>query len=261
MIITAQTERLLRGCWATLGLPLAEKPVEERAFGIVDPEALLVSTLLLPEAIDSRLSEDIGAWCRVFGRLIHYQRLNALIDRLPEASRVDALDTARRMGLPGGSSRLATALGTTPTTSSKRAETEARKGRIRAPEETAALSTFVNGRLFFGTGYRADLVSLTSIRRHVFGGPELARLLATTPSTVSRLLSDLVACGFLDRRGRRRVPGDDLPGLAVSADSPANIVAISDASRTHDMALARAIEGERDFEWDRLGETITSRGR
>ncbi|MCK9458075.1 MAG: helix-turn-helix domain-containing protein [Proteobacteria bacterium] len=261
MKIPAQAERLLRGCWATLGLPLSEKPAEEHDVGIVDPEALLVSTLLVPGAIDSRLSEDIGAWCRVFGRLIHYQRLNALMDRLPEPSRVGALETARRMGLPGGSSRLATALGTTPTTSSKRAEAEARNGRIRSPKETAALSTFVNGRLFFGTGYRADLVSLTSIRRHVFGGPELARLLVTTPSTVSRLLSDLVACGFLDRRGRRRAPGDELPGLAVSADSTANIVAISDAQQVRDKALARTIEGECDFEWDRLGETLTSRGR
>jgi len=261
MKASAKTERLLRGCWATLGLPLPEKPVEESAFGIVDPEALIVSTLLLPGAIDARMSESIGAWCRVFGRLIHYQRMSAIIGRIPEASSLAARETARRMGLPGGSSRLAAALGIPSTTGSKRAEIEARKGRIRSPGETAALSTFVRGRLLFGTGYRADLVSLTSIRRHVFGGPELARLLATSPSTVSRLLSDLVGCGFLDRRGRPRAPGDEFPGLAVSADSPANIVAISDAQQVRDKALARAIEGECDFEWDRLGETLVSSGR
>jgi len=187
--------------------------------------------------------------------------MSALIDRLPGPSRVAALETASWMDLQGGSGRLATALGIPPTTGSKRAEIEARKGRIRSPEETAALSAFVNGRLLFGTGYRADLVSLTSIRRHVFGGPELARLLATSPSTISRLSADLVGCGFLDRRGRRRPPGDEFPGLAVSADSPANIVAILDAQQVRDKTLSRTIEGECDFEWDRLGETLTSRGR
>jgi hypothetical protein len=261
MKVPAKTERLLRGCWATLGLPLPEKPVEERTFGIVDPEALLLSTLLLPQCIDARLSESVRAWCHVFGRLIHYQRLTALIDRLPETSRVVALDSARRMDLRGGSSRLAAVLGAPRAMISKRDEAEARKGRIRSPEETTALSAFVHGRLLFGTGYRADLVSLTSIRSHIFGGPELTRLLVTSPSTVSRLLSDLVGCGFLDRRGRPRALGDEFPGLAVSADSPANIVAISDAQQVRDKALARVIEGECDFEWDRLGETLTSPGR
>jgi hypothetical protein len=235
--------------------------MDEESSGIVDPEALLVATLLLPEAVDSRLGENVAVWCRVYERLIHYQRLEAIIGRLPAARRGDAVDVAKGAGLHLATRRLAAALrvGHPEKTGAERSGTRA--GRIRLPEGTAARSAFVANRLLFGTGYRADLVTLTSIRAHVFSGPELARLLATSASTVSRILADLRACGFLDRRGRRRAPGDELPGLAVSADSPVNIAAISDAHQVRDEALARTIERECDFEWDRLGETLTSRGR
>ena len=250
---------LLRRCWTTLGLPFADEPFDEHREGLVDPEALFVATLLVPGALDARLGENIREWCGVFERVLHYQRLKSLIERLPEVHRDDVLGDIKRAGLHFGPRRLQLSLGILKTRTAKQAEQPSRRGRIRPPENTAALSIFIRQRMLFGTGYRADLVSLTSIRRHVFGGSELARLLATSPSTVSRILTDLKACGFLDQRGRQRAPGVDSPQLIVSADSLANIACLLDASRIEDPALARAIEDECDFEWDRLGAALMGR--
>lgn len=247
---------LLRSAWATIGLPLSDPPLDERVAGLIDLEALLLSTLLIPKVMDARLAENLLPFTQVYERLIHYERLRALLLLFPLHHATNIRSGAATVGLDMGVKRLTSALGINPRVSSSPLQTSSRRGRIRKPEDTAQLSAFISARLLYGTGYRADIVALTSIRQHKWSGRELSRLLGTTPSTVSRILADLKACRFLDARGQQKPTSDEFAGLCISSDSLRNLVILIDASQMDDPLLARAIREDCDFEWDILGRTL-----
>lgn len=66
----------------------------------------------------------------------------------------------------------------------------------------------IRNRLQYGTGFRADIISLTSITGFGTKGNQLAKVLCTNDSTVSRILSDLRACRFLDQDNENTGPTD-----------------------------------------------------
>jgi hypothetical protein len=60
-------------------------------------------------------------------------------------------------------------------------------------------------------------------------GTQLAKLLCTNDSTISRILKDLRACRFLDHDNERIVPIESYPGMFISTQSVWNLCEVIDA--------------------------------
>ena len=70
--------------------------------------------------------------------------------------------------------------------------------KLNTIENVAQTSIMIRNRLQYGTGFRADIIALTHVKGFGMRGTQLAKVLCTNDSTVSRILGDLRACRFLD---------------------------------------------------------------
>ena len=238
-------------------MPFAGPPIQEKRHGIIDVEALIVVTLLHgPEA---RFETDVPAWLRTFEGLVNHQKLKSMIRRMPLKHR-EALQThvCRTTAFRGAPKAVHQALGIETSGATERIEEtfKSRQAKIAAPDQVASDSLMVFHRLLFGTGFRADVVALTQVKGLAGKGARLAELLCTHASTVSRILRDLRACGFLDGDNERTQAFEAFPGLFLSTRSLWNLCDILDAaqfrSRQHREATLKGL----DFKHDEVGRRL-----
>ncbi len=247
----------LERAWSTLGLPFAGPPIQEKRHGIIDVEALIAVTLLHgPEA---RFETDVPAWLRNFEGLFHHQKLKSMVRRMPIRHREALRDHARRSTtFRGAPKAVHQALGieTSGTTDRIEQALKPRQAKIAAPDQVARDSLMVFHRLLFGTGFRADVVALTQVKGLAGKGARLAELLCTHASTVSRILRDLRACGFLDGDNERTQAFEAFPGFFLSTRSLWNLCEILDAaqfrSRQHREETLKGL----DFKHDEMGRRL-----
>jgi hypothetical protein len=260
--VIAGASPLLGRAWATLGLPLAVKPIDERSDGLVDPEALLLATLALPEAVRTSLELDIAAWAARFEHLIGRARLGFLWSRLPDHRRAAVTASAGAGPLRCLPAALLEAIGAAESRDpGLAAAVAARRDRIAGPARVCASAIMLRNRLLFGPGARADIAAVAGALAGGSSGKLLARLAATSEATVSRIVRDLRACGYLDDF-RRSVFHEGIPnGLFVSADTPGNISEVVDASLFGDEALERDALSRLDTRYDGLLRGAMGSGR
>jgi DNA-binding IclR family transcriptional regulator len=70
-------------------------------------------------------------------------------------------------------------------------------------------------------------------------GTHLAKVLCTNDSTVSRILSDLKPCRFLDQDKERIGPVEPYPGMFISSQSLQNLCEMMDALKFSSQELKR----------------------
>ena len=102
-------------------------------------------------------------------------------------------------------------------------------GKEVADRGRSGMQPMIRNRLQYGTGFRADIIALTNIKGFGMKGTQLAKILCTNDSTVSRILSDLRACRFLDQENERIGPTDPYPGMFISSKSLWNLCEMVDA--------------------------------
>jgi len=78
--IRVAIEAHLEKGWATLGLPIQSEMVNESKEGILDPEALIVATVLF--ASDARLLKDVVVWITTHEGLLIHSKLAACVRSL-----------------------------------------------------------------------------------------------------------------------------------------------------------------------------------
>ena len=220
-------------------------------------EALIVVTLL--RGLDGRFETDVPAWLRTFGGLVNHQKLKSMIRCMAPNHRERLREHAKRSpAFQGAPKTVHQALGIEPAPPSERVETtlKDREGKLSTPDQVAGDALMVYHRLLFGTGFRADVVALTQVKGLAGKGARLAELLCTHDSTISRILRDLRACGFLDRDNERTLPFAALPGLFLSTRTVWNLCEVMDAEQFQSEQLRNATVESLDFKHDEMGRRL-----
>ena len=114
----------------------------------------------------------------------------------------------------------------------------------------------VGDRQSFGTGFRADVITLTHIKALNRKGTQLAKLLCTNNSTVSRILNDLRACQFLDHDNERMGHVESYPGMFISTQSLWNLCEMIDASKFSFEELKRGAFENLALKHDGFGKKV-----
>jgi DNA-binding IclR family transcriptional regulator len=117
----------------------------------------------------------------------------------------------------------------------------------------------IKNRLIYGTGFRADLITLTHIENMGMKGTELARLLYANTSTVSRILNDLKASRFLNQDAERVGSFESYPRMFVSVISVQNLCEMMDATRFSLRELKQRVLENLNFKHDGFGCKISEK--
>ena len=136
---------------------------------------------------------------------------------------------------------------------------QGRMGKINTIENVARDSLMIRNRLVYGTGFRADLITLTHVRNVGMKGTNLARLLCANNSTVSRILIDLKASRFLEKDGERAEPFDPYPGMYISVLSVWNLCELIDASQFSLEELKLGTLDALNFKQDGFGRKVAEK--
>jgi len=248
---------LVSSAWVTMGLPVDAPMVDEKKEGIIDVEALLIITFLLMER--DRMVTDVPAWIIRFGDLINHQKLKTLVKVTPGKYK-DAIAEKLVWGSFGAASSVfRKVFGIKEISQKELVDTiESRISRLNPPEHAAQSSIMLKNRLLYGTGFRADLITVTHIMNLRMSGKEFADLLSTNSSTVSRILSDLRACRFLDGNNERIQLKDPYPGMFLSTQSIWNLCEILDAEEFRSDELKKATYEGLNFKHDRFDKLVKS---
>ena len=246
---------LVKSAWVTMGLPFTAPMVDEKREGIIDVEALLIITFLLMER--DRMVTDVPAWIIRFGDLMNHQKLKTLVTLIPGKHK-HAISEKLAWGsfgvAPGAFRKL---FGIKEIAHKEILDSvESRISRLNSPAHAAQSSIMLRNRLLYGTGFRADLITVSHIMNLRMSGREFADLLSTNSSTVSRILSDLRACRFLDGNNERTNLKDPYPGMFLSAQSIWNLCEILDAEEFRSGELKRTTYNGLNFKHDRFGMQI-----
>ena len=126
--------------------------------------------------------------------------------------------------------------------------------KINRIENVAQASFMIRNRLQYGTGFRADIITLSDIKGFNMRGNQIAKLLCTNDSTVSRILNDLKASKFLSRDNKKIRPTDNYPGLFISSQTLWNICELIDAFQFSREELKQAALEGLDFKHDGFGK-------
>lgn len=246
---------LVKSAWVTMGLPFNAQMVDEKREGIIDVEALLIITFLLMER--DRMVTDVPAWIIRFGDLMNHQKLKTLVKVIPGKHK-HAISEKLAWGSFGATPSAFRKIFRIKEIAQKEIvdTIESRISRLNSPEHAAQSSIMLRNRLLYGTGFRADLITVTHIMNLRMSGKEFADLLSTNSSTVSRILSDLRACQFLNGNNERIDLKDPYPGMFLSTQSIWNLCEILDAEEFRSEELKRATYGGLNFKHDRFGMQI-----
>jgi hypothetical protein len=244
---TSSSNRLLQRAWATMGLPFDAEMIDENSDGTLDVECLLIATFLVMG--QDRSASDVPAWTLRFGDLINHQKLKGLFGNLSSKHReritgnlalFQEMPRAFRnifsQGASGSKARLR--------------GVESRMSRLDSLEHIARRSVMIRNRLLYGTGFRADLISLLQVRGLKVNARQMSRLLCAADSTISRLLRDLRAGQLIDRNNEMRGSQETFPSLFLSAFSVSNLVNLLDAQEFRSEELRRSAAEELDTRFD-----------
>jgi hypothetical protein len=250
-----ETGRIAKVAWVTLGMPLNFQMIKERVDGIIDVEALIIATLLVMER--DRIATDLPAWINRFSSLINFQKLKTVFRRLPEkhselvaANLNQAYFTSTPKAFRNVFGLKANALGTADETISLRTR------KINTIENVAQACLMIKNRLIYGTGFRADLITLTHIANIGMKGTALARLMSADNSTVSRVLNDLKASRFLNQEGERAGAFDPYPGMFISVATVSNLCEMMDAMQFSLYDLKKGTLANLNLRHDAFGRKI-----
>jgi DNA-binding IclR family transcriptional regulator len=117
----------------------------------------------------------------------------------------------------------------------------------------------IRNRLIYGTGFRADLITLLHIGNIGLKGIELAKLMCADNSTVSRILNDLKTSGFLNPHRRNEGIGDLYPGMFLSVTSVRNLCELMDATQFSMKELTLGALESLNFAHDAFGKRISKK--
>ena len=128
--------------------------------------------------------------------------------------------------------------------------------KINTIENVAQTCLMIKNRLTYGTGFRADLITLTHIENTSKKGTELARLICADNSTVSPILNDLKASCFLNQDGEREGSFEPYSGMFVSVVSVWNLCEMMDATEFSLKELKEGVLDSLNFKHDVFGRKV-----
>ncbi len=205
----------VRGAWVALGIPFDHPMIDERVEGIIDVEALIMTTLLLTE--HDRTATDLPAWLNRFSSLVNHQKLKNMFNLMPDQHRSMILEKLNQSPFRGAPKSIRKMFSLEPADEAVSKTVQMRVRKLNTIENVAAASIMIRNRLQYGTGFRADIVTLTHVKGYGVKGTVLAKVLCTNDSTISRILGDLKACRFLDQDNERTGPFEPYPGVFITS--------------------------------------------
>jgi hypothetical protein len=249
---------ILRRAWVNMGIPFDVPMVDEKKMGIIDVEALLSTTFLLMG--QDRIVTDLPAWILRFKDLINHQKLKTILKASSEKYRKAVVEKLNQgpFGVTPDSFKKIFGLQQIPTREVMEI-IEIRTSKLNSLEHMAASSIMLNNRLLYGTGFRADLITLTQIKNLGMNGKQMAELLCTAKSTISRILNDLRACQFLDQDNETVRNINSYPNMFISLHTLWNLYEMLDAEEFRSEQLKKATYENLNFKHDRFGMLLLRR--
>jgi hypothetical protein len=245
---------VIKGAWVALGIPFDVPMIDEKVEGIIDVEALIMTTLLLME--QDRMATDLPAWLSCFSSLVNHQKLKTMFNAMPGQHRSAILEKANQSPFRGAPKSIMDIFSLKPASEVVSKTVQMRERRLNTIENVADASIMIRNRLQYGTGFRADIIALTHIKGFGMKGTQFAKLLCTNDSTVSRVLGDLRACRFLDQDNERVGPIEPYPGMFISSQSLWNLCEMMDAAKFSSQELKRDALENLNLRYDGLGMEI-----
>ena len=258
-ILKHEANRLIKKAWATLGMPFDLIMIEEKTRGIIDVEALVVATLLVMR--EDRLVTDLPAWVNRFENLINFQKLKTIFNKLSGEHKKLVRTNLDHTHFFRSTPRAFRVIFDLRAEESKSFDetVRLRTQKINTVENVSRISLMIENRLLYGTGFRADLITLTNIKNISMKGTDLAALLCANNSTISRILSDLKACGFLDHDKERTEPFESYPGMFISSQSVWNLCEMMDATQFSFEELKHGVLENINFKNDSFGKIVSNK--
>ena len=253
-----KTNPLIKGAWVTLGIPFDLPMVIEKNEGIIDVEALIMTTLLMME--HDRILTDLPAWINRFSSLINHQKLKTMFKTMSGEKRDVVLENLNQdlfRSIPKSFQSVFSLKELSPSSISENVNMRLQK--LNTIEHVAQTSCMIHHRLLYGTGFRADLITLTNIEGLRMKGTQLAELLCTNNSTISRILNDLKACRFLDEDNERIGQIESYPGMFISTQSLWNLCDMIDAYRFSFEELKRDVFENLNLKYDVFSRKIITK--
>jgi hypothetical protein len=240
-----------------LGIPFDVPMIDEKVEGIIDVEALIMTTLLVMER--DRMVTDLPAWLSRFSSLINHQKLKTMLNMTPSLHQSVILENLNQTPFAVASKSFRSIFSPGPLSDAVIKTVQMRAKKLNTIENVAQASVMIRNRLQYGTGFRADIIALTNIKRFGMKGTQLAKVLCTNDSTVSRILSDLRACRFLDQDNERVGLVEAYPGMFISSQSIWNLCEMMDAAKFASQELKRSALENLNLRHDGLGARILKR--
>ncbi|RLB54718.1 MAG: hypothetical protein DRI34_11640 [Deltaproteobacteria bacterium] len=248
-------EPLLLSAWNTLGLPFDVEALDERERGIIDPEVAILLTVMC--STSSRAPTDIPAWILRFSDMVNHGKLKALMVMLGDRHREAVVRRMRRWlfaACPKTFRRAVSLPDEAPETAVR--ELLSRRSKIAPVEVLAESSAMLRNRLLYGTGFRADLISVVEAVPYPLRANQLARLLGCRESTVSRILRDLRAAGLLDGHNQLSREQGTARGIFISVDTLRNIINLIDAMDFSSEDLRSSAVSGMDLRFDGMTRSL-----
>ena len=242
---------MIRCAWVTMGIPFDVPMVNEKREGIIDVEALFMATFLFME--QDRIVTDLPAWIIRFKEIINHQKLKSMFKACPEKHKREILENLNHdpFGATPGSFKRVFGLKSLP--SREMIQTiERRSLKLNSLDHVAQTSIMLKNRLLYGTGFRADLITITQMKNIKMNGKQLATLLCTADSTISRILNDLRSCKFLDQDNERIRLANPYPDMFLSSQTILNLYEIIDTEEFRSEELKKEAYESISFKNDRF---------
>lgn len=237
-----------------LGIPFDNPSIDEKIEGIIDVEALILASLLLVG--QDRLVTDLPAWTNRFSTLINHQKLKTMWKMMPGPQREIILESIKQPAFQAVPKPIRQIFSLKQPTEKTIQIVQNRIKKLNTIENVARASIMLRNRLQYGTGFRADVISLTGIKGFTMRGTQLAKLLCANDSTVSRILNDLKASKFLDHDNTRIDPSETYPGMFISSQTIWNVCEIMDAFKFTHKKLKQDVLENLNFKHDELGKRL-----
>ena len=234
-----------------MGVPFSVPAMQESKVGLIDPETTILLTLMLPK--HSRVMTDVPAWISRFSDLVNHSKIKSLLCLLNTEQRNALIDTMRKSHFEACPDAFKRAVGLTGEPPEKaRRELLSRGSKLRPTEAISDSCVMIRNRLLFGTGFRADLVSVIQAVPFPVRVNQVARLIGSAESTASRIIADLQACGFLDRHNQVSEDKRTGQGLFISADTLRNASTLLEATRFESKEFWQDALNSMDLRFDGL---------
>ena len=242
---------MIRSAWVTMGIPFDVPMVNEKKEGVIDLEALFMATFLFME--QDRMVTDLPAWLIRFRDIINHQKLKSMFRSCPEKHKRTIFKNLNHDPFCATPESFKRVFGLKNLPSNEMIQAiERRSSKLNSLDHVAQTSIMLKNRLLYGTGFRADLITITQIRNFKMNGKQLATLLCTADSTISRILNDLRSCKFLDQDNERMRLADPYPGMFLSSQTILNLYEIIDAAEFRSEELKKEAYENISFKNDRF---------